>query len=596
MSQLKLSNNTGSVSPSHGLQRLAPDVVKRVVFPYILDALKNLQNPSACAGTLLYSVSQVALFVQPYVFDKDSMAKHDALWSTLYNFVIAKRTDDEFIRMNKTFSVCACNTAQRREKLIHNAFAQSSPNGSSSSHTGAFISFTCHLLRSILEFTKDVPVTKGVGKRWPSSVSQLIPLDSDQVVISLSQWQRFTGNLVVLDLFPAVIRLGGPAMYDSVIKHDAMNTVIIEPVRRGLDEVFKAVEQEPKGTTKFPSRRVYGVVDKMSMGLHSCIEELFRQPIRSNIRMLNGGETRALHLCSTILYLLPLLENNLTGGAMAVSSLTEMLSQDSTYLFRDFKMGHPARPDIPLHPKIVQQYDRFFSQERGSEIPIEDILRQLEQLGELPYEDFVAFSMVQSHKARPCATSDCDRTFKGTSNGFQKCSGCSIVGYCSRECQEHDWKPDGEKYPHRQACKIMSRIMKKWKSEGGGWHVLPPGIEEFHPEAMRASAQRRELEKVIIGMRKKGEITEKELAFMMGWSTRTSSEIDNPLTGTGLAANVIEWHPGYDDYESMIGKIVQRFNGPEPAYIDRTMCSEDEKAKTRAALANHPFWKQVMNP
>ncbi|PPR05651.1 hypothetical protein CVT24_002877 [Panaeolus cyanescens] len=558
---------------------------------YLFDALKDPKRPNGCSNALRYSLTQIGEHISFYHLteESDCMAKFNPLWSHLYRFIVAERTDEEFIAMRDKLSHCSCKPANRSfSKQLHDEFARLLPgqNVSSPKDTLAFVTSIGQLLEGIFATTKDIPVVKGVAKEWPTSVSDLLPSGSDAVIRSLLQWQRFVGNLAVIDFFPSIIRLSTSSIYDSIIKYDAMNLLVLEPIRRCLDETIDALAKERNPLRPTSRNTVYTDFHRMATALQGSIETLYQPPIRSNIRMLNGGETRAVQLCSIIRYLFPALQDHIISDADRSSSLASKIAIKGTLLFQFFEMGRPQCPDIPVHPSFVELHKALFHSQLTREqiIRLAHMLSDSDDIDSSPREDTVAVGMVLSHDYKQCAAPGCDKTFKELgARGFQKCSRCSTVGYCSRECQVRHWSLEGEdSIPHKRVCKILGRIVNEWKSGGSGWHAQKWEGCGGQLDSDRQRAQQAELVTLMKKMQKEGRLTKEEVTYLVGWSGQSSFEIADINFKLGDRGDKLgereksekRYPAGYDDYELVLKKVTQLLKAPPPRCIDRANCPD----------------------
>ncbi|KIY74117.1 hypothetical protein CYLTODRAFT_93832 [Cylindrobasidium torrendii FP15055 ss-10] len=55
-----------------------------------------------------------------------------------------------------------------------------------------------------------------------------------------------------------------------------------------------------------------------------------------------------------------------------------------------------------------------------------------------------------------CAAPDCRQSSIDLGRKLQMCSGCRVVGYCSKECQAAAWKH--HEIPHKPACRLISKV------------------------------------------------------------------------------------------------------------------------------------------
>jgi len=70
----------------------------------------------------------------------------------------------------------------------------------------------------------------------------------------------------------------------------------------------------------------------------------------------------------------------------------------------------------------------------------------------------------QFKRGQICCALECSESFQTASGTFQfqRCAGCRVVAYSSKECQVRAWKD--KRLPHRDICKILRQVM----DVGGG--------------------------------------------------------------------------------------------------------------------------------
>jgi hypothetical protein len=62
-----------------------------------------------------------------------------------------------------------------------------------------------------------------------------------------------------------------------------------------------------------------------------------------------------------------------------------------------------------------------------------------------------------SRHAHICHALDCKESLQTSGRKYQRCSGCFVFGYCSKECQRRAWKDP--RAPHRDICKKLRRVV-----------------------------------------------------------------------------------------------------------------------------------------
>ncbi|KAF9024264.1 hypothetical protein BDZ89DRAFT_1069233 [Hymenopellis radicata] len=86
--------------------------------------------------------------------------------------------------------------------------------------------------------------------------------------------------------------------------------------------------------------------------------------------------------------------------------------------------------------------------------------RQLSSLKNVPQFTGNAFNHIQSAASSDrCQNPDCAETHSTQNRRFSACSGCSIICYCSPECQKAAWKHADA--PHKRLCALLQDFKKK---------------------------------------------------------------------------------------------------------------------------------------
>ncbi|KAF9058137.1 hypothetical protein BJ165DRAFT_1521447 [Panaeolus papilionaceus] len=545
---------------AHGDQLLREQLQKMpvtsgIAIAYIVSGLRNTKHPTACAGTLLYCLLQISM--QPDFQDLIQLSKIHGLWFSIYDFIIAERTDNEFRAMLQKLSTCQC-VMNPNSKVFHSGLTDLRTMWAElgvhegRSETCKFVTTACKLLQAIMGASKEKSVLRGVSNRWPPKASELLPHGPDITMKSLLQWERLVDDCIVTELFTSLIRFVGPQLYKSIVQVDAVRVLLIDPVWRHLSRTLDDMKSE--STARTPAAPTYELQD-MGTGLINCLHEIFRPPISSNVRCLYGSETKALQLCSLILYLLPVLSRYLDREGL--QNFKWRFVAFGQLIFRTFQMERAGKPKIPLHPLIVQ---RDLHTYQASQVARMQMDRGDSQR---PTNEAIAITMTECHISKPCAAPGCFLSFRDQGTSFKTCVRCQTIGYCSKECQKRHWS--ATEHPHKRYCKILGKIADKKQD----WNLSMPG-----PERLDVGSRWQELRLrdrvvddfagVISRMRSEDALSDEEVNVMLQWSAATMTGINQ------WTDQKVEWHPGFDDYDEIVGKI-GTYIGPKPAYVDRTI-------------------------
>lgn len=368
-----------------------------------------------------------------------------------------------------------------------------------------------------------------------TNLPELFPHGSDSLIKSLLQWQKFVGDFVVFDLFGAVFRFCGPHLCESISKFDAVNDLIIRPIRQQVDRMIATLLA---AITNPKLRPAHSDFSELVFSLDDCLAQIFRPPIKLNVNMLNGQEIKALELCSLVLYLISLLEPPLTPDD--VKYLTVILAGTAHRMFFSLGLHLPGRRNIPLHPSIVEIENKLF-------VPVG---LQASRAGlERPMYDFVGLAITECLKNKACGAPGCQLTFKNEGVTFKKCARCATVGYCSRACQIQHWSfsdSDGNNQDsHRRVCKVINRLV----THRGVVGLDAVEHQEGDDDRVRSISLQEYISQLISEMRGEGRMCDDELVMMMAWARRTVFETDT------LGEMSVKENPGFGDYEDIVDML-----------------------------------------
>jgi hypothetical protein len=99
-----------------------------------------------------------------------------------------------------------------------------------------------------------------------------------------------------------------------------------------------------------------------------------------------------------------------------------------------------------------------------------------------------------SRQAHICYALDCKESLQSSGRTYQRCSGCLVVGYSSKECQRRAWKDP--RAPHRDICKKLRRVVEAGKGHFEAEDCM--AWEEFGRDIERANIAESELFEIII--------------------------------------------------------------------------------------------------
>ncbi|PPR06589.1 hypothetical protein CVT24_001770 [Panaeolus cyanescens] len=496
---------------------------------YVTQALKNPLQPKKCAGAIVFALGNLN--------SHDNLT--DEFWSTLYGFLMIKRSDKQLQSLFEHLTKCSCKPDSYGFHATYVATKHVHGPGCLSAHRPyqeaeqliyhAFQAINQNLDPELLNIKE---VTKGISKTWPHKIGNLMPNGADDLVHNIVQWHNilpWTHTSTMTRTVLNVTKICGSVIFDSLIKYDATNILVLDPTRRGCDRLLQVLEAN--GRLAPYDRQLFDTV--MTDFLDYLTEISAQLPISGLI--FNGGETKAIQLCSIILYLIPSLTLACTDPIEALSfpMVSGWIAHFAGLLYQTAKLHLPGRPSFPVNPDIV---DKNENRPPPREKP--------------PPEHAISLAIMVSRLYYPCSAPSCQLTFSHVANEYKKCAKCAAVAYCSKACQVKDWKD--EWYPHKRVCPLVCQIIEA----RGGWKAPPKEISEDWDGSMDGIKLKHdmimcELEELLPKMREDGRLSEDDFEFLNGWAQRMySTKVDGKDNEKGV------WHPGYADYDTVIRRFL----------------------------------------
>ncbi|PPR06592.1 hypothetical protein CVT24_001773 [Panaeolus cyanescens] len=529
-----------------------------IALVYLVSNLSDPLKPTACAGTLVYALARFDGLVSCSEFTNQKDFGNldiDRLWSTLYTFLTHNRTEDQFLKMLTTFSQCSCKRSNGISLKFHMEYLSASLHRQPRSKVGvwSFIERSTALLHARLVYAKRPALIKGIHKKWPFRIPDLIPSGPEPLVRSFLLWQRHLDKPVPPNLFLDLIKHcatlghdGASVVHSSVANLNAINILLLGPMKSNIDKMLSALEGEQSQTETLEKN--FRALQKSALDLTECIYEMSISPIKTCVKMFcNGAETKALQLCSMVFYLLPMIEQRL--GIHHDPSISQYKMQCPIFcgwIFHAYRMYLTQCPDIPLHPDLVNDANQHYT------FLIAFPHRYLDDPEFIA--TVIARQIVLCRFLKPCFGPGCQQAFSTKGEDFKTCRGCQAVGYCSRDCEIGHWKSEAEGGGHRNTCGILKKILGQY----GRWKLSADALDRIMDEVPQ-------LGKVIHWMYKEGRLSTAEFQSMTLWAKHAliHSESQAP------AEIIPKWKPGYKDYNEIISRLVKLGNGPAPGVMDR---------------------------
>ncbi|KAF9054859.1 hypothetical protein BJ165DRAFT_1441010 [Panaeolus papilionaceus] len=374
-------------------------------------------------------------------------------------------------------------------------------------------------------------------------MSDLMPLGADQLVFNILQWYRIFPHPAIVRFALLVVKVCGTPVYGAFNRADIMSALFLDNMRQCVDETLTYTT--PAQLREFTPMISYIAVNFLRYLPYFAMKMRTPGVIAAHGEpVTKGGETKAVQICSLILYILgsPHLDPKLcTEDSLAA------LRTDTMYLacmvFRRYKLDRAPGSPMRLHPAII----------------VADSIQQRHPLAD-DRHNVIATAMYICRFYYICVTPGCKNCFINPNELLRTCSGCSTVRYCGQECQTKDWKE--EPYKHKKLCKILSTIMAAF----GSWKLAPLGNLNDKPfEDHRVNDLKRRhdlvmnLRAIMLKLTSQNKLSEEDVLFTWEWAkTITDTDVETDQRP------IVEWHPGYEDYDEILQRVEksQLFKAP----------------------------------
>ncbi|KAF9054867.1 hypothetical protein BJ165DRAFT_741735 [Panaeolus papilionaceus] len=521
--------NLHDIPISNLSQILAVDKAIRAM-SYINSALRDPLKPTTCGKSLSNALQTIGFATYPP--SGKHVAERSTLRASLYGFLMAVRTDDELEKTMQKMAECSCKTSS-----FHPQTSQPTPT-SIWNDVQEFVAGAIAEVEPGMNSVHALPIHKGTSKVWPTCRSDLIPLGADQLVFNIVQWYRVFPDQTVTRLALHILRTCGTPVYGAFHKADVINKLFLPAMRSSVDEFLAC-------TTPAEFRNLKSTILFMSLAT-SFLGYLPYFAMKARIPgviaaygepVTHGAETKAVQLCSLMLYILgsPNLDKTFFSEGH-VAQMRADAKKMGCVLFRRFKMDSAPGPPMRLHPSITDE-DRTLQMYSA-------ILDPFSRIGNALYTCRTLYI---------CNTPGCVSCFTRPDVLLRNCTGCYTVRYCSQECQKKDWKETP--HNHKNICKTISKIM----AEFGPWKDAPLAPLSYNssiPELQvrDADENRRDgvldgLKDVIVKLVSRNTLSGLDMEFIFEW-TKAFTDTDifagkEPVSG---------WQ-GYEDYKDLLQRV-----------------------------------------
>lgn len=531
---------------------------------FILSSVRDPFNVRHCGrclyGALLASTSSSDLpYDTPRFTQTTGIVKNQTFWDHLLGFMVMKRTDKQLERLIVRLSQCNCKLSDKKIQYYHEtgkigepgtmsrgAMEFYAPQGKkhlySAERCALVIKVFCLLFSAISE-SGVKSVAKGVGRRWPNHAADLVPFGPDELVQSLLQWYRFVPDTIVFSLLGAITRVCRFLITPSLLKFQVCHLIAestresVDIIREQLKEVYNT-ETTPCILFLFSRASKYEYTVRGFIDFFEAVETM---PMDVRAALMFGCETKLMQLCSIMAYLTSD-PRFLTIGPDPNVKDVWFFVRSCQQIFRLYHMHLYPRPNMPLHPRVVELDEKYF--------PPPDNVRSTD-------ESVISF-ISDFRQDQRCSAYHCTNSLQSVGKAFQRCGRCHIVAYCSRECQTTSWKQ--EEHPHKRICPLLCNLVDKAGGLGifirhspqshnnnnsnGKVHVQYPIIENYLDW----------LQYICLRWKAAG-VPKDDLEQVCAWGKSYYS--------IRIMPHGLDWNPGYEDYDAVIAELSQPI-GPGP--------------------------------
>ncbi|KAF8967427.1 hypothetical protein BDZ97DRAFT_1803284 [Flammula alnicola] len=552
---------------------------------FFLSSIRDPHNPKHCGTCLNGAFIECTMAERLPLDQKDVPKKSDTtvsrspeLWNAVVLFLLLKRTDKQLDRLLTRLSECSCCVVERTgdiQRYHERALAQTEREMTRmynieqmvfaedkekfTSNRCAFIIELFSAFCMVVHHSRIKSVAKGSSKSWPNHPTDLMPFGAESFVQGMLQWYRFVPDTIIFQATGMVLRFCQSLVIPSLIKYKFSHTVV-ESCRQLVDRTMVDICSEDfdeVGRQRIALRFRFRVMD-----VFAFLRAAKEQKYDCYAALMRGCETKAMQLCSILLYLSYDPKMPPQGAGLVVADIAECrhMAEHGQHLFRFFHMHMYPRPDMPVHPSVEHIDLGVFPISASWRAPAQS-----------------AISVIKTFRSESlCSAFKCPNSLQSAGKDFQRCGRCTVVAYCGRECQTKAWKE--EKYSHKRICPLLRNLMER----GGGSALFFSGAGEGTrgPDGMMAFTNIMQ----IVSNWKRAGVPEDDFLLVEDWSKWVTESRGYPMPdGT-------EWTPGYEDYNDLIAQLSAQGRGPKAKFLNRLARWPSEVAKEERLLKVQPFW------
>ncbi|PPR01406.1 hypothetical protein CVT24_006244 [Panaeolus cyanescens] len=520
---------------------------------YIVSSLKDPLQPLTCAKSLAYGMTTIMANYLAFPEEQSYISKRDTLRATMYNFIAAKRTDQQLNNLIKNLSKCSCKNLPGEMASFHKLSIPANSAFSGKEVQQLLVSGLSEI-NLVINQTSDAvkKVQMGTAKTWPWSVKDLMPHGPDEIVRCILQWHRVTRHVSIPRWALHVVQICElKALYAPILKYDIAHHLFVNYTHDIIKSTIQSNPLNAKNLSLTSEAFCYQAIT-LIVYLHLILDF---DPDDESVPLLSsvaGVDTKALQLCSILHYMTfsPFID---TGHTVSrdLPKVREESAALGRRIFRKYNMNYSPYSPVPLHPRIV-------------ELDLLTIPTGTHDMSSPEFYHKIALTMYTCRfvPARDCSAPNCPSSNKPGLK-LRACAGCSTLRYCSKECQTRDWKEG--RNPHKRVCKAMASIVASY----GGWPHGPSVIKT----AQKAEERRKTISEItgdIMAMTLTNQLTQQDCTALYQWAVENFEPKPQPskppfsfeeYRRSGVRS-------GYDDYADILTDLMSptckwKFNGPK---------------------------------
>ncbi|KAJ7430981.1 hypothetical protein B0H11DRAFT_1942372 [Mycena galericulata] len=400
---------------------------------------------------------------------KGGITANNTVWPAVLSFLTVKRTSDQLKKLQTNMNTCSC-PINAETAAVHasgaNVLAQRSAmffmRGITRINTDVNMTpYHCliiHFFTGISNYLTSLGVTrlaKGRTNEWPQAPSDLLPHGASTTIESLEQWIETLRDPAPfpLLLLTQIVRLCRTLIVPNMVASQKISRLVVSSLREAYDEAKSTVIPPPHPW--FPEAKLSAAetlklrISPVELFLGNFSPEIMRNALTAGeIYTFWGAHDRALFEWLTAVLKLFTASSLFPPQVGADPKQFWAQGGSTVMVFRSITssiFSHLSNK-YGITADKLEPGARAMWESREKEAPWKTICRRL--------------NWVKSEER--CGMEGCTESLQTISSQFQRCAGCGIVGWCSKEHQRLSWKDT--RNPHRDICKVISRFVE---SAGG---------------------------------------------------------------------------------------------------------------------------------